>query len=132
MKLSLIPALAAAGGLALAGCTATVDAPNATATVSTEPPGTFVPANEFVAVTRAGRPNVVYGDTRGYWTYGPRNRMYYVSGGTRYEGNWYVRGNRYCVNYRGIPDRCYRVYRTAPDRYAFYTEDNQVWARVSF
>lgn len=119
---------------AIAGCTASVDTPATHATVSTAPAaprGTFVPASDFVAVARTGRPTVVYGDTRGRWSYGTGDRVYFVSGGTRVRGRWYVRGDRYCTTYRGIPDRCYRVYRTEPNRYVFYDSDNHVWARIS-
>ena len=120
---------------AIAGCTASVDTPTTRTTVSTAPPapsGTFVPANDFVAIARTRQPNVVYGDTRGRWTYGSGDQVYFVSGGNRVRGRWYVRGDRYCTTYRGIPDRCYRVYRTADNRYAFYDDESRVWARISF
>lgn len=120
---------------AIAGCSASVDTPVSNATVSTAPSspyGTFVPANEFIAHARTRQPNVVYGDTRGRWTYGSDNQMYFVSGGNRVRGRYYVRGDRYCTAYRGIQDRCYRVYRTSDDRYAFYDDDSQVWAHVTF
>lgn len=119
----------------IAGCTASVDSGDTRGTVSTAPPasrGTFVPATEFVSIARTRQPVVVYGDTRGRWTYGRGQRVYFVSGGNRVRGRWYVRGDRYCTTYRGIPDRCYRVYRTSENRYRFYDDDNRVWARISF
>lgn len=124
--------LIVASATAIAGCTASVDSGVPRGSVSTAPHGTFVPATQFVSIARTRQPVVVYGDTRGRWTYGSGQRMYFVSGGNRVRGRWYVRGDRYCTTYRGIPERCYRVYRTSENQYRFYDDDNQVWARISF